>query len=723
VLGCGAIGGTVAAGLVRDGHDVLVCDADPAVVAAIKADGLRVEGPVEQFTARPDAIGPGELPDRIDFPVLVACKQHHTSAAAALLAGRLAGEAFVVSLQNGLPSPALAAAAGSAQVVQACVNFGADVMAPGVVMRGNRGTFKIGEIDGTPSARIDALAADIADAEATREVMGFVWGKEAYGATLFATAVSDLAIHEVFDDPAYHPLLLAVAREVLEQAPVRPLPLDGFDPDDLPGSLSRLADFNRRSAKSHSGIYRDLMIRRRKTETEAILGPLQGFLIRRTAELIAAIEAGTRTCCRENLDLLAAYERLDRLGRPLNAVVSVAGAPRRSAAGPLSGRPVAVKDIIAVEGLPTRCGSPSTSNAPAAEDAPLVGRLRAAGAEVFATAQCLEFAAGFANPRVGDTRNPRDPAQTSGGSSGGSAAVVAAGVCDLAIGTDTGGSIRIPAAYCGVVGLKPTYGLVPTDGVFPLSPSLDHAGTLTTTAADSIALLQAIAGPLPAPPGAGVPVLGVLSAQLADPSVTPEVREAVRTALDRLAAAGWQLREVKPPWLEEPQRWEEALTAIVACEAAASHAGRDASQDAEGTRALLSFGAAVTPEQYASARAAQAELSAAVEETLADVDALAGPTVGYCAPEQDPPFGVGEDSAEGRFTGPYNLTGHPAVSIPVPTPGLPVGLQLAGRRNGDLALLELAAAAQRLLTPEAGKRPDPDGHRRRPQVSGEVGPR
>src|SRR6185437_387228 len=200
------------------------------------------------------------------------------------------------------------------------------------------------------------------------------------------------------DDPAYHPLLLAVAREVLAQAPVRPLPLDGFDPDDLPGSLARLADFNRRSAKSHSGIYRDLMVRRRKTETAAILGPLRGFLVRRTAELIAAIEAGTRTCCRENLDLLAAYERLDRLGRPLNAVVSVAGAPSRSPGGPLSGRPVAVKDIIAVGGLPTRFGAVPAGDGPAgdgpggdtpaAADAPLVARLRAAGAEVFATAQC-----------------------------------------------------------------------------------------------------------------------------------------------------------------------------------------------------------------------------------------------------------------------------------------------------------------------------------------------
>ena len=734
VIGGGAIGGTVAAGLVRDGHDVLLCDADPAVVEAVNANGLRVEGPVEQFTARLAAIGPDELPAQIDHPVLVACKRQHTEAVAALLAGRLTGDAFVAALQNGLPSPALIAAAGPGGAVQACVNFGADVTAPGVVLRGNRGTFKIGEIDGKASARVAALAADIADAEATTEVMGYLWGKEAYGAMLFATAVSDLAIHAVFDDPAYHPLLLAVAREVLAQAPVRPLALDGFDPDDLEGSLARLADFNRRSAKSHSGIYRDLMVRRRKTETEAILGPLQGFLIRQTAELIAAIEAGTRTCCRENLDLLAAYERLDRLGRPLNAVVSVAGAPERSAGGPLSGRPVAVKDIIAVRGLPTWFGAPPTDDPPAAADAPLVARLRAAGAEVFATAQCLEFAAGFANPRVGDTRNPRDPSRTSGGSSGGSAALVAAGVCDLAIGTDTGGSIRIPAAYCGVVGFKPTYGLVPADGVFPLSPSLDHAGTLTATAADGIALLRAIAGPQPPvlltetegkakdhpervvgpsdrqrvasePPdqvaclsrGASGPIIGVLSQQLADPSVTPEVSASIRSALGRLAAAGWELREVSAPWLDDLPRWEHALAVIVAREAVASHAGRDTSQYAEGTRALLAFGAGVTADQYAQAQAERAKLADAVTATLACVDALAGPTVGYCAPEQDPPFGVGDDNAEGRFTGPYNLTGHPAVSVPVPAPGLPVGLQLAGRHGGDLAVLELAGAVQRLL--------------------------
>jgi 2-dehydropantoate 2-reductase len=701
VLGCGAIGGTVAAGLVRDGHEVLVCDADAAVVSAVNLAGLRIEGPVEQFTVHPRAVAPGDLPERIDGPVLLAVKAHHTEAAAAVLADRLDGDGFVVSLQNGLTSDVLADAVGPGRVVEAVVNFGADVLEPGVVLRGNRATFMVGELDGRMSKRVTALAADIADAQATTNVLGYAWAKEAYGATLFATAVSDLPIHAVFDDPAYRPLLTAVASEVLAQAPVPAVPLDGFDPADLNGSLDRLAEFNRQSAKTHSGIYRDLAIRHRPTEVRAILGPLRGSLLRRIGELIEAIERGERTCSQSNLDLLAAYERLDRLGRPLNAVVSVAGAPARAATGPLAGRPVAIKDIIAVAGLPTRFGSPATDPAPAEADAALVARLRGAGAEVFATSQCLEFAAGFANPDVGDTRNPRDPSRTSGGSSGGSAALVAAGVCDLAIGSDTGGSIRIPAAYCGIVGLKPTYGLVPLDGVFPLSPSCDHAGTLTTTVAGSIALLSVIGACAPA--GAATPrVVGVLAAQLSDPSVTPEVRAAVQVALDALAGAGWQLREIRAPWLDDLPRWERALSAIVASEAWEVHRSRDTSRYAEGTRAVLDFGRSVTAEQYANAQAERAELTAAVDASVDGVAALVGPTVGYCAPEQDPPFGVGDDNAEGRFTGPYNLTGHPALSMPAPTSGLPVGLQLAGRRGDDMSLLELAAAAELLLPKTAG---------------------
>ena len=709
VLGCGAIGGTVAAGLIRDGHEVLVSDADPAVVSAVNAAGLRIEGPVEQFTAHPRAVAPADLPDWLDGPVLLAVKAHQTPAAAATLAGRLCGDAFVLSLQNGLPSPELAAAVGPHRVVGAVVNFGADVLEPGVVLRGNRATFMIGELDGQPSDRVESLVADIADAQPTTDILGFIWAKEAYGAALAATAVSDLPIYAVFADPAYRTLLTAVAAEVLAQAPVRALPLDGFDPSDLDGSLDRLAEFNLRSAKTHSGIYRDLAVRHRPTEVAAILGPLEGFLVRRISELVAAIERGERSCSRANLDLLAAYERLDRLGRPLNAVVTVAGAPARAAAGPLAGQPVAVKDIISVAGLPTRCGSPASDPDPAPADALLVARLRAAGAEVFATSQCLEFAAGFAHPDIGDTRNPRDPARTSGGSSGGSAALVAAGVCDLAIGTDTGGSIRIPAAYCGIVGFKPTYGLVPTDGVFPLSPSCDHAGTLTATVAGAAALLAVLTGADPAADPLAQPAraVGVLTRQLADRSVTAEVRRAIQAGLDALAADGWQLREVAAPWLEEMARWEHVLTVIVASDAYRIHQARDTSKYAPGTRALFEYGRSVSPAQYAQAQAEREVLVAAIDSSLSGIDVLAGPTVGYCAPEQDPPFGVGDDNAEGRFTGPYNLTGHPAISIPVPSAGLPVGLQLAGRRGADVVLLGMAAAAQSVLAP----RPAQSGRR------------
>jgi Asp-tRNA(Asn)/Glu-tRNA(Gln) amidotransferase A subunit family amidase len=581
-----------------------------------------------------------------------------------------------------------------------------------VVLRGNRAAFMVGELDGSLSGRVRSLAADIADATPTRDILGYMWAKQACGAVLAATAVSDLPIADVLEEPAYRPLLVELARQVVAQAPVRPMPLDGFDAGDLAGSLSRLARFNRGSAKTHTGIYRDLAVLHHPTEVPAILGGLDGTLVPRVVELVQAIEQGQRSCSRENLDLLAAYERLERLGRPLNAVAAVIGAPRRAATGPLAGRPVAVKDIIALDGVPTRCGSPASDPEPAHRDAAVVGRLRAAGAEVFATSQCLEYAAGFAHPEVGDTRNPRDPSRTSGGSSGGSAALVAAGVCELAVGTDTGGSVRIPAAYCGIAGLKPTYGLLPLEGVFPLSPTCDHAGTLTATVSGSGELLAVLAAPAarahpgaPADSGGGLAVspgpsaftVGVLSAQLTDPSVTAEVHDAVTDALAVLSAAGWRLREITAPWLGLLAQWEDTLAVIVAAEAFKVHQGRDQDRYAEGTRALLGFGASVTAQRYANALRQRAELTAAIEASITGVDVLAGPTVGYQAPEQDPPFGVGEGSAESRFTGPYNLTGHPAISLPVRSAGLPVGLQLAGRRDADLALLRAAAAAEQLF--------------------------
>ena len=336
---------------------------------------------------------------------------------------------------------------------------------------------------------------------------------------------------------------------MLDAAPCPPEPFDGFDPADIEGSIERLVEFNRRSAKTHSGIYRDLAVRRRRTEVDAILGPVDRPLVRRTAELIHAIEDGRRVCERANLDLLAAYERLGSWER-LNAVIQVVGAPDRAASGPLHGVPVAVKDNIDMAGLVTTNASTVAVPPPAERDAAVVAALRAAGADLFCKTNLLEYAAGSVNPAYGMTFNPHDLERTSGGSSSGSAALVAAGVCRHALGTDTGGSIRIPASYCGIVGLKPTPGLLPLDGVFPLSPSCDTVGTLTRSSRGAAQLLEAITGrPYAIQVVTGVRV-GVIDRQLRDPDLRPDVRERVEAAITRLANLGFDLVEIDIPELD-----------------------------------------------------------------------------------------------------------------------------------------------------------------------------
>jgi 2-dehydropantoate 2-reductase len=307
IIGGGAIGGTIGAHMVRAGHDVVLCDADEAHVAAIREHGLRIEGPVDEFTVAIPAITPAELPDRIDRAI-VAVKSLHTRAAAGLLRDRLAPDGYVLTVQNGLTADTLVEAVGRERVISSFVNFGADVMGPGVVMQGNIATFRVGELDGgaiTP--RVRELAAALPYAEPTDNVLGYLWGKEAYGAMLWAGAVSDLPIAEHLERPEYRPVMIAIAREVLDQAPVKVECFDGFDPDDLDGSLDRLAEFNRRSAKKHSGIYRDLMVRRRKTEIDEMLRDVSGPIFDKVAELIHDIEQGRRTCEVANLDELAAF--------------------------------------------------------------------------------------------------------------------------------------------------------------------------------------------------------------------------------------------------------------------------------------------------------------------------------------------------------------------------------------------------------------------------------
>jgi 2-dehydropantoate 2-reductase len=688
VVGAGAIGGTIGARLARDGHDILLCDADDEHVAAVNADGLAIEGPVEEFTVRVPAVGAGELPDGLGA-VLLAVKAQHTEAALDAIEPRLAPDGFVVSLQNGVNEPAIAARVGEERTVGAFVNFGADWLAPGRIFVGGQGALYVGELDGRASERVEALVRDLPDAKPTSNILGYLWAKEAYGAMLFATAVSDLSIADALAEPRYRRLFVRLAEEVLAVAPVAPEPFDGFDPDDLDGSVDRLVEFNRRSAKTHSGIYRDLAVRRRKTET-AILEDLDGPLLARTLELIHQIEDGDRVCEVANLELLAAYARLEDWGARLNAVVTVLPPLQNVVRDQVPLRaPVAVKDNIDVEGVVTTNASTVGVPPPAARDAPVVTRLREAGAELLCKTNLLEYAAGSVNPAYGMTFNPRDESRTSGGSSTGSAALVAAGVVDYALGTDTGGSIRIPAAYCGIVGLKPTYGLVPIEGVFPLSQTCDHVGTLTNTVAQTATLLGVMAGRRYELRPVERPRVGVLRRQLDDPDLVPAVRDRVVEAIARL---GVETVDVDFPELDLV---DDALGAIVLREAWDVHKelyAREGEKYGPGTRALLELGAKVTDAEYEAGLADRERIAVAFARVFEDVDVLAGPTVAYPAPHEDPPFGAPEGEVESRYSAPYNLAGTPAISLPagLAEGNLPAGLQLAAAVGADELLLSAA---------------------------------
>jgi 2-dehydropantoate 2-reductase len=698
IIGAGAIGGTIGAHLIRDGHDILLCDADRAHVDAINRRGLSICGPVENFTVPARAVLPDGLPASMPRAA-VAVKSHHTAAAAAaeLLRGRLAPDGYVVSFQNGLTAGTLSAVVGPGRVLVSFVNFGADWLEPGLIMQGNVGTVRVGEPAGGVSERVRELAAALPYAEPTGNILGFAWGKEAYGAMLYAGAVSDLSIADSLEDPRWRPLMLAVAREVLAQAPVRPEAFDGFDPGDLDGSLARLVTFNRRSEKSHSGIYRDLMVRKRKTEVDDLLSDLKGPLTTFTGELIRAIERGERTCEVANLELLAAYERALRLGTPLNAVVSMFAAPARRADGPLHGVPVAVKDMIDIAGHPRGNGNPhDMAAAPVACDAPVVMTLRAAGADVFAAASLLEYAAGAVHPGVPEARNPFAPGRTAGGSSGGSAALVGAGVCPAALGTDTGGSIRIPAHYCGIAGFKPSSGVIDVAGVQPLSPSLDHVGILGADVAITTRVFAAITG-RPAIGRPATPRLGVVRPQLDHPDIRPGVAAVLRAALGRLGQAfpvidvdGSALTEIAGTF-GDILLWEAWQVHRAQVQ---SHPERYGPE----TLRLLRTASTVSEHAYQAARRRRDDLMPRAAESYRGVDVLVTPACPFAAPLTTPPVDTRDGELEGLFTAVFNLTGDPALVLPCGwDDGLPVGIQLSAPGGADLPLLAAAGLIEEAL--------------------------
>jgi len=327
VWGAGAIGGTLGAYLARAGHDVTVVDTAVEHVDAIARGGLRVTGPIDEFTVRVSGFTPQTLSGRWD-EIILATKAHHTASAVRALLPHLAAGGYVVSAQNGLNELAIADVVGADRTVGAFVNFGADYLEPGVIHYGGHGAVVVGEIDGRVTPRVaairDAWRHFDPRAIVTPNIWGYLWGKEAYGAMLFATALTNESIANALAAPAYRPLYIALAREVLTVAAARsvlPEAFDGFDPaaylvtapaGAAERSLDALVAHNRRSAKSHSGIWRDLAVRKRPTEVDAQLGIVVALgteagvstpLTARLVALIHEIECGARP---QSLDALAA---------------------------------------------------------------------------------------------------------------------------------------------------------------------------------------------------------------------------------------------------------------------------------------------------------------------------------------------------------------------------------------------------------------------------------
>jgi 2-dehydropantoate 2-reductase len=330
IWGAGAIGGTMGACLARAGHDVTLVDTDSDHVAAINRVGLSVTGPITEFTERVPARKPDDLFGAWDT-IILATKAHHTERATLALLPHLGADGCVISAQNGLNELLIAEIVGAERTVGAFVNFGADYMEPGVVHYGGRGAVVVGEIDGRITPRAEEIRRAWLDFDnrtiVTANIWGYLWGKEAYGAMLFATALTSESIADALAAPAYRELYIALAREILAVAVARratPEPFDGFDPAAyLPGaardaagrSLDDLVAFNRRSAKTHSGIWRDLAIRKRPTEVDAQIGIVVALgreagvptpLCSRLVDLIHDIERGTRPQSLATLDLLAA---------------------------------------------------------------------------------------------------------------------------------------------------------------------------------------------------------------------------------------------------------------------------------------------------------------------------------------------------------------------------------------------------------------------------------
>ncbi|GCD35972.1 amidase [Streptomyces chrestomyceticus JCM 4735] len=399
------------------------------------------------------------------------------------------------------------------------------------------------------------------------------------------------------------------------------------------------------------------------------------------------------------------------------ALDSAAEAEREIAAGrhrgPLHGIPVALKDLIDVAGVPTTASSRVRDGHTPDADAAVTERLRAAGAVLTGKTHTHEFAYGLTTPQ---TRNAWSPEHVAGGSSGGSAAAVATGTATFALGTDTGGSIRVPAALNHVVGLKPTYGLISRHGVTSLSWSLDHVGPITRTAGDAALVLQALAGHDPRDPASldrphedytralGEPLTGLrigVPANYYFDRVQPQVAAAVRAAVDALTALGATAIPVHVPMTEyvHAVQWGHMVPEATAYHQDTLRAVPDLYSD--DVRMLLEVGEFFPATDYIRAQRTRTLMHRSWLHLFDGIDVLAAPTVPATAARTDQttftwPDGSTESVSDAyvRLSAPANITGFPALSLPVgfDDQGLPIGMQLIGRPLGEATLLQLGHA-------------------------------
>jgi aspartyl-tRNA(Asn)/glutamyl-tRNA(Gln) amidotransferase subunit A len=358
--------------------------------------------------------------------------------------------------------------------------------------------------------------------------------------------------------------------------------------------------------------------------------------------------------------------------------------------GPLLGIPLGIKDLVNVAGWPTLAGAPWRPAVPATEDATIVTRLREAGAIILGKTVTTQFAC--FDPA--ETRNPWNLERTPGGSSSGSAAAVATGMCLGAIGSQTGGSITRPASFCGVAGCKPTFGIVPLDGIDPLAASLDHAGPIARTVGDLGLLLQVIAAePIVSAAPAGPARLGRLRGMFSE-LAEPKSLAVFEQALEILSRAGAVIADAALP--ASFRTVLEGHRVLMTAELAALHEPLLVAHRRDYlpcVRGLIEEGLQVPATRYARARQHQAALARDMTGAFAGVDVLACPATTGPAPTL-------ETTGNPAFNSCWSYTGHPTVSFPIglSPDGLPLSLQLVGRAHNEATLFAVAEWCERVLS-------------------------